>query len=445
VDLRRLSFEDVRASLWFLPSVAALVALLVALLLGEALPPQLGALPWPADKESASTVLQVIATAIIPVTSLTFSLVVVALQLASQQFSPRLLREFARDWVIQAVLSVLVATFVFALTVLLVMGSDEPAPKIAVLVAFALALLSVAGLIAFLGHIVRALRIDTMMVAVHGETRATMQQNYREYDEPEPDRPDDLVGPAGGTPLPCRRSGFVKVVSADQLVALAERHDVVLWLGIRPGDHIVVGAPLATVVTTTGRPVPEETMQELADRVLDSVELGYERTTEQDSALGLRQLTDIAVKALSPGINDPATAVHAVGYLSDLLVRLHGCWLGPEVHNDASGRGRAVLPDRDERYYLDLAIGQIRRYGRREPTVLMALLRLLRDVAVAVRDERQAEEVRRQVHLVLHEMAEDLLREDRAAVQDLADRVEQVLRGEVSLAYADRSGETRST
>jgi uncharacterized membrane protein len=441
-----LSFEDLRASLWFTPSVAAVLALAAALALAEVAPKRgpLADLPWPGDAEAASNVLQVIATTIIPVTSLTFSLVVVALQLASQQFSPRLLREFTRDWVIQAVLAILVAAFVFALTVLLGLNSQEPVPKLAVVVAFLLSLASTGALLAFLGHIVRSLRIDTMMAGVHGETVATLEEFYPRLDEPEPQRPGDLPGPDGAAIVPSPRSGFVKVVSPDQLVGVAEREDVVLWMTLRPGDHVIMGSPLGTVCRPDGSPVPDEVGRRLAPSVLEAVELGYERTSEQDTAFGLRQLADVAVKALSPGINDPVTAAHAVGYIADLLVRLHRRRLGPVVHSDAGGRPRVVLPDRDHVYYLELACAQIRRYGRREPTVLIALLRMLRDVSLAVHDADQAEQVRRQVRLILAEMAEEMLPEDAVTVRAMAERVEQVLRGDVADAYADRAGETRS-
>jgi uncharacterized membrane protein len=444
--VRRISAEDLRLSLWFVPAVAAVVALGAALALAEVTPGSgnpLGRLAWPGDVETAANVLQVIATATITVTSLTFSLVVVALQLASQQFSPRLLREFARDWVIQGVLAVLVSTFVFSLTVLLGLQADEAVPKLAVVLAYLLGLASVAALLTFLGHLVRALRIDTMMVAVHEETAATIIASYPGLDQPEPLRPDAAAG-SDGTLLTCPRSGFVKVITPRALVQVAARADVVIEMSIRPGDHVVTGTPIACVRRPDGTPVGDDLARELVEPVLAAVELGYERTAEQDVALGLRQLADIAVKALSPGINDPVTAAHAVGYSSDLLVRLHRHRLGPQVHGDLQGRPRVVLPDRDHRYYLDLACGQVRRYGRREPSVLTALLRMLRDVAVAVRREEQADEVRRQVRLVLDEMADDLLPEDAEQVRDVAVRVEQALAGDVGAAFADRAGETRS-
>jgi uncharacterized membrane protein len=444
---QRISFEDIRLSLWFAPSVAAVVSLAVALGLSEVAPGEdslLGRLPWPADVEAASTTLQVIATSIITVTSLTFSLVVVALQLASQQFSPRLLREFARDWVIQVVLAILVSTFVFALTILLALDTTEPVPKLAVLVAYLLGLSSVAALLTFLGHIVRALRIDTMMVAVHGETAATIAQSYPSLQEPEPARPDPEANRSGGKVVPARRSGFVKVIKPAGLVRAAAEADAVLWMLLRPGDHLVEGTPVGVAYRRDGSPATQQQADRLADAILSAVELGYERTSEQDAALGLRQLVDIAVKALSPGINDPVTAAHAVGYLSDLLVRLQSRRLGPQAHADAEGTARLVLPDRDIRYYLDLACGQIRRYGRREPTVLVALLRMLRDAAVSAPDDHHRDEIRRQSELIVAEMSGDLHAEDAATVHDVAARVEQALGGQVEQAFSDRAGETRS-
>ncbi len=178
--------------------------------------------------------------------------------------------------------------------------------------------------------------------------------------------------------------------------------------------------------------------------VRDSIALGYERTMEQDVGFGFRQLQDIAVKAISPAINDPVTAAHAVGHMADLLVKLTGRRLGATLHEDGEGVGRAVVPDRDLRYYLDLACGQVRRYGRGDPTVLMAVLRLLRDVATAARDDEQRREVQQQAALVVEALDPSMQDPDRAAVGDMAVRVGMALDGNLRGAYGDRSGETRS-
>ena len=445
IALKRLSFEDLRASLWFLPAVASVAAFVVAQVLVQWEPEPQTALArrlWPGDTEGARTMLQVVATVVVTATSLTFSLVVVALQLASQQFSPRLLREFARDWVIQVVLSTLVGTFVYALTVLRGIDASRPLAAPAVLVGFLLGMVSVAALIAFVGHIVRALRVDTMMVAVHAETAATISEFYPPYDDDRYGDPDrDVPGPTGGTLLPAGRSGFLKVIDIAGLVEVARRHDVVLWLHLSPGDHVVRGTPLASAWPTGGGPLRPE----LADDVAATLEMGYERTAEQDVGLGIRQLTDIAVKALSPSVNDPTTASHAIGYAADLLTRLCDRRLGAQVRRDADGTPRLVLRDRDFAYYVDLACAQVRRYAHAEPTALMALLRLLRATAVAARDDAQRRAVEEQALLVVEEADDDLAEADCAAVLDLHRRVLLALAGDADGAYVDSAGQTRSS
>ena len=435
------SRESLRAQVWLWPSLAAGIALTSATLLVRVRTPVDGQL-WPGDGESASTTLQTVATAVITATSLTFSLVVVALQLASQQFSPRLLREFARDRVIQSVLAVLVATFVYALTVLRSLGTDQrPLPALAVLVGFLLGIVSAAALVSFLSHIARAIRVDTMMVTVHAETQAVMRRSYPILEEPGAPAPgQDLPGPDGGAVLVAHRSGFVQSLTVQRLVADMAKHGAFVRVAVRPGDHVTEGTPVATAWSVE-RAIDVE---ELTAALSAAISYGYERTFEQDVAFGFRQLSDIAVKALSPGINDPTTAIHALGHASDLLRDLQGRQLGPGVFDDASGAPRVLMPDRDHRYYLDLAIGQVRRYGAAEPTVLVALLVMLRDIATAVRSEKQRDEILRQVDLVTGTMQAGLDETDAESVRDVARRVRQVLDGDVGAAYADRSGETRS-
>jgi uncharacterized membrane protein len=440
-----VSAEDVRASLWFFPSCAAALSLAVTLALLAVRPDpsaRWAAWAWPGPADSASTLLQVVATAVMTAMTLTFSLTVVALQLASQQFSPRLLREFARDRLTQAVLALLASTFVVALTGLRGIDPERPLPVLVIALALVLGIASAGALLAFIGHLVRALRVDTMMVAVHKEAAATIADAYPAYDDRSKEPAGDLPGPEDGTLVPAARSGFVRMVDPGMLVRAAAQGGVFLRLGVRPGDHVVEGAPIASAWAADGR--GEVPVDDLRGALEQAVEVGFERTVEQDAALGLRQLTDIAVKAISPGINDPVTAGHAVGYCSDLLVRLQGRNLGPQQHVDEAGTPRLVTPDRDLQYYLDLVCAPVRRFGRSEPVVLTALLRLLRDCAVGSHDDREREQIGRQVQLILDDMDDALLPYDADSVRDLARRVQLALLGDVDGAYRDRAGETRS-
>ncbi|MGY1714299.1 DUF2254 domain-containing protein [Geodermatophilus sp. SYSU D01106] len=437
----RSSAESSRAPLWVWPATAGLVAAVAGWLLGE-VEPRSGLLAglWPSDSSAAGSLLQVVATGAVTITTLTLSLTVVALQLASSQFSPRLLRDFVRDRVTKAVLAVFAATFTFALAGLRGIDQAEPVPTLVCLVAALLGLASFGALLAFVTHIARMLRVDSMMVRVHDETDAAIRVFYRDYGDRSARSPDELdTGRARGTPVRATRSGFVRVTDAEHAVRAAQAQDAVVRIEVRPGDHVVQGSPIATVWAAGGTAVDG-----VADAVREAVHLSAERTIDQDAGFGFRQLEDIAIKAMSPAVNDPTTAATAVGHMADLLVRLTGRHLGATLHEDAEGVGRVVVPDRDLRYYLDLACGQLRRFGAGEPTVLVALLRMLRDVAVVCRDDEQRAAVARAADEVCGQLAHQPLEQDADGVRDLRMRVDLALAGRLEDAFADRAGETRS-
>jgi uncharacterized membrane protein len=442
---RRLSAERARTSLWVWPAVSAAAGLVVALLLGRIRPSDgsLLSLLWRGGATSAASVLQGVATAVMTATALTFSVTIVALQLASQQFSPRLLREFGRDPVTKTVLSILAASFVVSTATLHALHEEKTVPTVAVFVAFGLGLVSLAAILGFVSHVVKVIRVDTMMLVVHDETSAAIERFYPRHDDPRPQSPEGLMlDELPALTVDSAQSGFVQMVDVDRLVAVARDHDVLVRIDARPGDHVVKRTPLAGVFVSD--PANRPDIQALSDGIRRAVVIGYERTLDQDVGFGMRQLEDIAVKAMSPSINDPVTAAHAVGHCADILVRLTDCRLGSTVHLDSDGAPRAIVPDRDFRYYLDLASGQLRRFARGEPSVLAALLGMLRDVAVACRHDGQRDDVRRSAELIVEQMSSEILQSDAEAVRDMHRRVESALAGDVRAAYADRVGETRS-
>jgi uncharacterized membrane protein len=433
-----------RGPIWLWPTLSGFAAFAVTTALTHVPTPEpWGQLLWPGDTDSASTLTQVVAASVITVTTLTFSLTVLALQLASQQFSPRLLREFTRDPVTRVVLSVLVATFVAALTVVRHLRADAPVPRLGVLLVMVGGLASLAALLAFITHIVRVLRVDTMMLAVHDETHAAICTFYPPYGDERPRDPDAGAAPPGqARVVAASRSGFVQVVDVSGLVSAAHEQRCMVQLMVRPGDHAVRGSLLALFWDDPGSEATEsDTVSQL---IHETVRFGYERTLEQDAAFGFRQLADVAVKALSPGINDPVTAAHAIGHMADLIVQLLGCRLGPTVHLDDAGVPRAIVPDRDIAYYLELACGQVRRYGRHEPTVLNSLLRMLRDAATAARDEQHRQAIDTESRLITEAASDSLLPEEKESILDMAERVRKCLAGDRLAAYSDRAGETRS-
>lgn len=340
---------------------------------------------WPGDRTSARTLLQLLGGSVITVTSLTFSLAVVALQLASSQFSPRLLRTFVREWVFQVTLGVFLATFGYCVVLLRWITSEAPLPRLAMMVALAWALASVAALVWFLASIVRELRVEAMIADAYHEAIRLIPRVYPEfgYDEtPLPERPYDAV------PLPATETGFVQAIDDDGLLRWAVAHHAVVRIDTPPGEQVTAGTPLGFV--WRHRAVhdgavgldPEQLRRELAG----SIELGFERTPQQDAAFGFRQLVDIVVKAMSPAINDPTTATHAIAHLTGLLGSVGLRSSGARVLRDGDGAARVAVARRTFAYFLDLTCAQPRRFGAREPAVVSALLRLLRVVGDLVED-----------------------------------------------------------
>jgi uncharacterized membrane protein len=383
--------DALRTQLWPLPvlAVAAAVALGVALPALDSgidgqLPDSVGVLLFSGGAEAARAVLQSIAGSLITVTSLTFSLTVVTLQLASSQFSPRLLRTFTADRFVHGTLALFLAAFAFALTVLRSVrgetnGSTAFVPEISVTVAFALAIASVVGLVLFLAHLTREIRVETMMRRVDGETRDTIDRVFPK------DRP--LAGPPpiprpGGLPITATSSGFLTSLDKDALLAAAVNSRAVVRVDREPGSSLVEGVPFATAwPLETGAGLGPDAREELCRDVNAAVATGFERTSVQDVGFGFRQLVDVAARALSPGINDPTTAVHVLGHLSALLCRLVDRDPGPESVSDDDGQVRVVLSLPGLPALMDLAINQARNYGAGDPDVARRLLDLLHEVA----------------------------------------------------------------
>ncbi len=384
---------SVRAKLWPLPALAVVVAVLAGVGLtlldkhvDSGLPQGLTDYLFGGGADAAREVLSAVAGSLITVTSLTFSLTVVTLQLASSQFSPRLLRTFTSDRFVHATLALFLATFVFALTVLRTVraenaGTAEFVPQISVTVAFVLALASVLALVLFLAHLAREIRVETMLRNVHAEARETLQRELADADEAPGN--EELPAPAENAhTLVAESSGFLTSIDEIDLLHAAIAEGAILLVHRAPGDRLVSGTPLAQVWSLASEdPLSSERIESIAERVKDGVGIGFERTPAQDISYGLRQITDVANKALSPGVNDPTTAIHAIGHSSSLLCELAQLKLGNRVLTDDDGRARVILHRPDLPELLELAVAQPRRYGASDPAVLSGILSLLRELA----------------------------------------------------------------
>lgn len=395
--------DALRTQLWPVPTLAVALAVILGTVLpaldaavdGQ-LPESVAVFLFSGGPEAARSVLQAISGSLITVTSLTFSLTVVTLQLASSQFSPRLLRTFSSDRFVHGTLALFLAAFAFALTVLRsVRGESDGTrlfvPEISVTVAFVLAIASVIGLVLFLAHLTREIRVETMMRRVNVETQETIDRVFpgsRPMPGPGPD-------PVSETFLiNSTSSGFLITFDKDGLMQAAENSGALIRIDREPGSSLVEGVPFATAwPAEAGTALTPAVIEKLTDDVNAAVSTGFERTNVQDVGFGFRQLVDVAVRALSPGINDPTTAVHVIGHLSVLLCRLAERNPGPDHFTDKDGRMRVVVSLPKLKDLLDMAMNQPRQYGASDPVVAGRLLALLQELTWCDRKNQYRSEI----------------------------------------------------
>lgn len=429
------SIETLRSALWLLPAIAVLGALVAGTWLShvEVTADRLQPLLFTGGASGARELLSTVAGAIITTTGVLFSLTVVALQMAAGQYSPRVMRNFLRDRGNQLVLAVFLATFAYAVAVLrMIRDGDQGAaetvvPSLAVTVGIVLTLMSLGMLVYFIHHITTTIRVEHILREAVHTTMGTIASVYG----PRSDHPERSLPPVptDAVEVPARRTGRLQASAFEGCVGWAMEHDLVVRIRPAIGDVIVEGGVLAWVWCPAPTPAPDD-MEPIAQRLDRAVTLGFERTHQQDVAYGIRQIVDIAVRALSPGVNDPTTAVEAIGSLTGILSELARRHLGHLLCIDDGGILRIALPRPGLAEYISLSCDQIRRYGAAEPAVMEALLRMLVDIARLARSDEQRAAVALQSRLIMQDADRETAQgEDLHTVRELAGLVTEALRG----------------
>ena len=421
--------EFAAASLWVLPSAWALAALVAGAVVSHVTigPGSVWApLAFQGTADDARTLLITIVSTVVTVIALVLGLTVVALQLSSTQFSPRLLRNFLRDKPTQRVLSVFLSTFTYSTAGLYTVGIAsgvrvQDFPRLAVTGAILLLFSSLAMVIYFADHLAHSIQIDAITDLVQRGTveAVRMKPGHGELPPPTP--------PPWAITVPALHSGYVQTAHPQLLLPLAIQEDVTVLVRSRVGEHVVAGTTLAWVWRRNAQdPTPDPAR--FARLLEQAVRVGFERTLEQDAAFGIRQLVDVACKALSPAVNDPYTAVQAIDHLSVIFCALASRPLGDDSATTPDGEPAVVVPGRRFADYLATMCGLIRRYGASEPTVSVALLHLLDDCAEALTPGDRLTSIAEQVALIrddaereIRQPADALMVREAAAV--LADKL----------------------
>jgi len=407
--LRREAMREyLGGALWVMPFAAGIVALIVAVFLMRFQPEEgtlLANLAFQGTSADARAVLLAITGTVVTVIALVLGLSVVALQLTSTQFSPRLLRNFLRDRPNQIALSVFLATFAYCGALLFSVGvgpEPEVYPRIAVNLAIVMLFASMAMVVYFADHLSHSLQVEAIMRRVEGEALQVIGNSPTDVDMNPP------IPPEWAMVIPAASSGYVQTTHPELLLPLAIHHRVAIALTTGVGQHIATGGPLALIWTSSpDDPAPD--LEAFTHAFAADVGIGFERTRQQDSAFGIRQLVDVAVKALSPAVNDPYTAVQAIHHMTAIFGAMAVRPLGPRVARDPHGAAVVVVPSREFGQYLAKMCGLVRRYGSAEPNVMTALLRLMDHCAqMAHTDVARLDALSEQARLVLEDGVRDI-------------------------------------
>ncbi|MBN9390068.1 MAG: DUF2254 domain-containing protein [Chloroflexi bacterium] len=432
-------WDSIRYSYWFVPAILAILAAGLAFLTLQ-LDRQLDAatlastgIIFNGGPGEASTLLSAIIGSMVTVSGTTFSIVIVALVLASSQFGPRLLRNFMRDFGNQMVLGTFIATFIYCLLVLRDVRSDTAnpfVPHLSVTVGVGLALVSVGVLIFFIHHAARSIQAPYVIKTISKDLDTSIERLYpqrlgqdpplHKVDRVEEDIPADFEAQAGQVYSP--GSGYIQAIDTRTLLHLAIKHDLLVRLIFRPGAYVMKGQEVALVWP------PQKIDRSLKEKFSQCFILGNYRTQEQDIEFDLNQLVEMAIRALSPAINDPFTAMMCTDRLGEGLCRLAARDFPSPFRYDNAGNLRVITDNTDFPHLVKASFNQLRQYGKESVSVTVRLLEVILLVLRHARNEEQREVLQREAEMIYRGSCEAITEpNDLDAIRARYDKILKIL------------------
>jgi uncharacterized membrane protein len=397
-----------RSSFWFVPSliVTVSIVLAVALIGVDFAESEQWLARWPrlfgVGADGARGMLSTIAGSMMTVVGVTFSMVLMTLALASNQYTSRILRNFMSDRVMQVVLGVFAGIFTYCLIVLRTIRSGEDGvfvPSLAVSFSVVLAMGGIGILIFFIHHIAASIQAANIIAAVADETMLAVDRLFPErFGDGRVDDDEDVPAPPplpawDWQPVPARGNGFIQSLDNATLLRLARENKTVVRMERAIGEFVIHGTALASI------DLEDPPGKEIITALQAAYTIDRHRTVEQDSAFGIRQIVDMALKALSPGINDTTTAVMCVDYLSAILARLASRPISPS-HRYEEGELRVVTKGPSFESLLSDALDQIRRNATGNVTILSRILEALQLLAGLTASPRRRQALRGQMQQI---------------------------------------------
>ncbi len=415
-------WDSIRGSFWFVPLLMAVAAIALAYMV-VALDQTVMGRGWltgldTGSAEGATAILSTIASSMISIAGVVFSMTLVVLSLASSQLGPRLLRTFMTDKTNQMVLGTFVATFLYSLIVLRTIRRADEAlfvPHLGVAVGVLLAIASLGVLVYFIHHVAVSIQADIVVARIGTELAEDIDQMFPQVlsDKAHNHASFPEAAPHDAHPIGAGEDGYVQLLDSNVLLALATEQDLVLRVVRRPGHFVIKGSPL--VLAWPGQRVQEQTSTE----VNAAFALGTHRTPVQDVEFAVNQLAEIAVRALSPGVNDPFTAMACVDRLGAALARLAQREMPSPLRYDEHNRVRVILPTTSFSDVTDAAFDQIRQYAHSSAAVTIRLLEAIAMVAGFAQRQEDRAALRRHAEMISRGSRDGLPeKNDRDAVEE---------------------------
>jgi uncharacterized membrane protein len=379
---RRWRRSRARSSPWAIPAAYAGAAIAAGFTFPRFEAALLPGLPNTISVAAATAIYSSIASGMLALTGIVFSLTIVMVQFSATAYSPRLVLWVARDPVVSHALGIFTATFLYAIAALAWVdrGANGRVPLASAVFVIVLLVASVAVFISMLQRIA-LLQINRMLTFTGDQGRRVIDTTYPPLDAMS--AMSGVPSLEGGAQELTHRGGprVIQAVDTAALVALARMAGGIVEVTAAVGDTAVESTRLLRVVGARA-PIAE-------GRLLDAIHMGEERTFDQDPKYAIRLLVDIAIRALSPAVNDPTTGVQALDQIGDLLYRLGRRRLEISVFHDDDGSPRLVLPSPTWEDFLELALDEIRAYGAESVQITRRLSALINDLLAAVPEERR--------------------------------------------------------
>ena len=421
-------WEELKTSFWFVPLLMLLITIGSAIgflyLDSQIQYSPEGILKYllPASVDSARSILTIIAGGMIGVAGTVFSITLVVLTLASSQLGSRLVRNFMYDKLNQVVLGTYVSSFVYCLIILSSLKDNESfqfVPAISVLVALATAIAGIILLIIYIHHVSMSIQSDNVISDISEAMSKSIRKLFpdeigHEEEKQAPDINSLHEKYAIKAEVRSRSSGYLQSIDGQSLMSYAEENDCIIKLHHRPGDFLVQDMVLCEVHCN------DEFGKKALENIQDDFNIGKVRTPLQDAEFLIHQVVEIAARALSPGVNDPYTAIACIDNLTSVMCYLTRIKFPSPYRYDKKDNLRVIVSSHTFSGMLNASFNQLRQYAERNPSVMIRLMEAAMTISAFARNQSQQELIAQHAEMIMN-AAENTFSENR----DLKDMKER--------------------